>query len=186
VEEIDLKNKFIRILLKKMSLSIFLVGVMALFYFYAMFFIDHKNHLIIYVIILFAVFKTITLSYNTIKQLSRIVKKCHSFNQLLWIFGLLIGLSIFSFATDYTCLFMFNNQSFIGTSFGKNYFSELFQFFYFSLTTFSTLGYGDISPASNPARFLVILEVFLSFLIIVFAVSNISKIHITENINDNK
>jgi len=180
IEDIH-SNLFARALLKKTSLPIILVGIITAFYLYIMSFINHQNYLFIYVIIALAVIKTIILSYSTIKQLSKLVKKCHSFSHLLWVFGLLIGLSIFSFATDYTCLFQFNRDSFNGAIEGENYFLSLFQFFYFSLTTFSTIGYGDISPASDSARLLIILEVFLSFLIIVFALSNISKMHINQD-----
>ena len=55
---------------------------------------------------------------------------------------------------------------------------EVPDFIYFSITTFATVGYGDIIPVSSIAKILVTLEIFLSFLIIVFALANINKIHI--------
>ena len=45
------------------------------------------------------------------------------------------------------------------------------------MITFSTVGYGDIVPTSDEARFVVMLEIFLSFFLIVFALTNIKKIH---------
>jgi hypothetical protein len=43
-------------------------------------------------------------------------------------------------------------------------------FFYFSLVTFTTTGYGDISPASSPARHIVTLQLLASFLFLTFYV----------------
>jgi len=174
------KNNFAKLLLRKTSLPILLIGLTTIFYLYAMSFINHQNYIFVYVIVTLAFVKTIFLAYSTIKQLTKLVKTCHSFNQLLWIFGVLIGLSIFSFATDYTCLFEFNNASFSGMIAGETYLSSLFHFFYFSITTFSTIGFGDVAPVSDSARLIVIFEIFISFLIIVFALSNISKMHVNE------
>ncbi|HHO55300.1 MAG TPA: two pore domain potassium channel family protein, partial [Trueperaceae bacterium] len=46
---------------------------------------------------------------------------------------------------------------------------------YFSFVTFTTLGFGDISPISSIAKFLVILEVFIGYLMLGLLVTIISK-----------
>jgi len=46
---------------------------------------------------------------------------------------------------------------------------------YFSFVTFTTLGFGDISPISSIAKFLVILEVFIGYLMLGLLVAIISK-----------
>lgn len=44
---------------------------------------------------------------------------------------------------------------------------------YFSLTTLSTVGYGDISPASNPARLLTAVEIVCGILLLLFGFNEI-------------
>ena len=98
-----------------------------------------------------------------------------------WVFGLLIGITIFSFATDYTCLYLFDHSTFEGVpAISESYTYNLVHFIYFSVITFSTVGYGDITPVSGVVKFVVILEIYLSFFMIIFALANIKKIHINE------
>ncbi|NND77021.1 MAG: two pore domain potassium channel family protein [Flavobacteriales bacterium] len=149
-------------------------------------FIDHKQYPFPYLILVLAALKTFIIASTTLKQLANFIATYHSVKQMLWIFGLLISLSIFSFATDYTCLYLFDGQHFEGIiSSSRTYIANLYHFTYFSLTTFSTLGFGDIAPISSFSRFLVMLEIFLSFFIVVFAFTNIQKIHLDEKGQNN-
>ena len=177
-----LKEKaFIRLLFSKTSFTVFTVLGIGLLYIVFMSVIDHKWFPFPYIILGLAFFKTIVISTMTLKQLTKMVNICHSFEDLLWIFGLLIMVSLLSFATDYTCLYQFDNQSFEGIpAYSDTYVYNLFHFFYFSVITFSTIGYGDIIPTSDVSRFIVLLETFLSFFIIVFALANVKKIHINK------
>ena len=143
--------------------------------------IDHRSLPLPYIILVLAIAKTIIITSTTLKQLSKLMKVCHSLEHLLWVFGLLIGISIFSFATDYTCLYQFEHSAFEGVpAYSDTYIYNLYHFFYFSVITFSSVGYGDIVPVSEVARFVVMLEIFLSFAIIVFALANIKKTPIKE------
>ena len=129
--------------------------------------------------VLFALIKTIYFTFFTFKQVNKSIRQCHSFGQLLWIFGLLVLLIIFSYAADYSCIAAANTGSFQGfnTSDNMGYLSFLFEFFYFSVVTFAAIGYGDIVPLTYPARILVIMEIAQSFVLIVFGLSNINNIH---------
>lgn len=156
--------------------SVLLVGIL---YVILMSLIDHRAFPMDYLILVFALVKTIVLALTTLNQLARLIRICHSVERLLWVFGLLIGLSIFSFATDFTCLYQFDSNAFEGvTTQSRTYIDHLFHFFYFSVITFSTVGYGDIVPVSMIARILSVMEIFLSFFIVVFALANIKKVHI--------
>ena len=162
-------NSFIILLFGKTALPIFTILGIGILYVVLMPFIDHDSipfHLFILVL---ALAKTILISSTIIKQLSKIIRFCHSMERLLLVFGLLICISILSFATDFTCLYQFDHSTFAGMpNYSNTYVYNLYHFLYFSVITFSTVGYGDIAPVSEIARFVVILEIFLSFLIIVF------------------
>lgn len=51
-----------------------------------------------------------------------------------------------------------------------------FDFLYFSVVTFATIGYGDIVPMVAEAKLLVLFEISSSFIMITFVISNISRI----------
>lgn len=175
------EKAFYKQLLGKTALPVFTILGIGLLYVILMSVIDHPSFPFHYIILLLAIAKTLLIFVTTLKQLSKLIKICHSLERLLWVFGLLIIISIFSFATDYTCLYQFEHSTFEGIpAYSDSYIYNLYHFFYFSVITFSTVGYGDITPVSEVARFVVMLEIFLSFFIVVFALANIKKIHINE------
>lgn len=177
-----IRNKsFYKLLFSKTVFPVINVIGIGLLYIIFMSTINHHSFPFPYIILIFALVKTIVIALTTLKQLSKLIKVCDSLERLLWVFGILISLTIFSFATDYACIYQFDHFSFEGfSSNSENYFFNLFHFFYFSVITFSTVGYGDITPVSEIAKFVVLLEIFLSFFIIVFSLANIKKIHINE------
>lgn len=173
--------KFYRSLITAISLPLTtVIGVTAL-YIIMMSFINHKAFPFDYFVLIFALVKTYLIALVTFKHLSKLVKICYSFERLFAVFGLIMLLTIISFAIDYTCLFEFDPAVFSGTiESSSSYIEKIPNFIYFSVITFATVGYGDIVPISSIARVLVVLEIFLSFLIIVFALTNINKIHNNE------
>ncbi|MEQ9439893.1 MAG: ion channel [Cyclobacteriaceae bacterium] len=172
-------DSFLKQLIKRLSPAVILVALVAIVYVYLMQFVDHKISWVPYLVVLFALIKTIYFTFFTFKQVNKSIRQCHSFGQLLWIFGLLVLLIIFSYAADYSCIAAANTGSFQGfnTSDSMGYLSFLFEFFYFSVVTFAAIGYGDIVPLTYPARILVIMEIAQSFVLIVFGLSNINNIH---------
>nr|WP_262910163.1 potassium channel family protein [Zunongwangia profunda] len=86
---------------------------------------------------------------------------------------------VFSFTTDYHALYILNSENFKeSTSLNGSFFLQFFEFIYFSLITFSSVGYGDIVPISIAGKTLVMMEIFLSFLVLVFGIANINRIHV--------
>lgn len=175
------EKSFYKLLFGRTALPAFTILGIALVYVLLMSLIDHRSFPFRIIIATAALIKTIVITVTTLKQLSKLIDICHSVKQLLWVFGAILFISIFSFATDYTCLYQFDHTAFEGIAVHSNsYIYNLYHFFYFSVITFSTVGYGDITPVSEVARFVVMLEIFLSFLLIVFALANIKKIHLNE------
>jgi len=65
--------------------------------------------------------------------------------------------------------------------------SQLFQpFFYYSFVTQTTLGYGDITPVSNLARSLALLEAIVGQLFIAVMIARLVGIHIAQSIEKRK
>lgn len=48
----------------------------------------------------------------------------------------------------------------------------MFEFGYFSVLNFSFFGYGDITPATIPAKIIVLTEIVLAFLTVIFILSD--------------
>lgn len=126
-----------------------------------------------------ALLKTIVIIRLTFLQLSMIIGESHQLTHILTLFTVLIVLIIFSFSADYQALYVLNSESFkSATSFNDSFFMQFFEFMYFSLITFSSVGFGDIVPVSVSGKIIVILEILLSFFVLVFGIANINRIHI--------
>lgn len=83
--------------------------------------------------------------------------------------------------------FQFNHQLFADLPKGKHLYSLLYYFMYFSFTTQTTLGFGDILPASAWSRVLTSMESVLGQLYLVVMVTYLIGLHITARVDrDNK
>ncbi len=173
------EKPFYKLLLGKTVLPLVTILGIGVLYVVLMSTIDHSALPFHIIIITAALGKTIMIMITTLKGLSKLIKVCHSLERLFWVFGLIIIINVFSFAIDYACLFQFDYATFGGVpDYSNSFLYNLYHFFYFSVITFSTVGYGDIIPTSDAARFVVMLEIFLSFFLVVFVLANIKKIHI--------
>lgn len=61
-----------------------------------------------------------------------------------------------------------------------------FHFFYYSFVTITTLGYGDITPATEIARSLAVLEAVLGQIYLVVLVARLVGIHIAQSMAERK
>ncbi|HKY63143.1 MAG TPA: potassium channel family protein [bacterium] len=82
--------------------------------------------------------------------------------------------------------FHFNPDLFALVPKGKHIYSHLYYFFYFSLTTQTTLGFGDILPASPWSRMMTSMEAVLGQLYLVVMVTYLIGLHITEKARASK
>lgn len=82
---------------------------------------------------------------------------------------------IFFFTVIYTSIYkLFGHNSFDGKNIGYDLLSQLISFLYFSVATFVTVGYGDISAVDNTSRVAVIMEIAFSFITVAYALSLLS------------
>ena len=113
--------------------------------------------------------------------LMKIIAQSHLLSHVLVLFGYLIVLVIFSFAIDFTALQFLDPTHFkVNNGIGNNGLSVFFDLSYFSLITFSSVGFGDIVPITVPAKILVTLEVLLRFFVLVFGIANVNRIRVNK------
>lgn len=74
------------------------------------------------------------------------------------------------FALMYTLLEIGRPSSFESVN-TEDYFSRAVDFLYFSITTFSTVGFGDITPQTEWAKLMVSSEILIAFCMLVIAVN---------------
>ena len=117
----------------------------------------------------------------SINQLMKIIAQSHLLSHVLVLFGFLIVLIVLSFAIDYTALHFFDSTHFkINNSSGYNGLLVFFDMSYFSLITFSSVGYGDIIPITVTAKTLAAFEVALRFFVLVFGIANVNRIRVNK------
>ena len=78
---------------------------------------------------------------------------------------------------DYTTPHSFHLET-PSTSFGTDAFLD--RFFYYSFTTMTTLGFGDITPVSPPARYFSALEALIAQLYTTILVARLVGLHLTQ------
>lgn len=79
------------------------------------------------------------------------------------------------FTIVYTSIYkLFGQTSFRGEGIGEGLLSQLITFLYFSMATFSTVGYGDIAPIDNTSRLVVMMQISFSFITVAYALSMLS------------
>lgn len=82
---------------------------------------------------------------------------------------------ILFFTVIYTSIYkLFGHNSFDGKNIGYDLLSQLISFLYFSVATFATVGYGDITPVDNTSRVAVVMEIAFSFITVAYALSMLS------------
>ena len=91
---------------------------------------------------------------------------------------------IYSFLQDINpASFHFNPDYYPPVPLGKHLYSLLFNFIYFSFTTLTTLGFGDIMPTSHWSRMFASMEAVLGQLYLVVMVTYLIGLHLNEKIH---
>ena len=132
------------------------------------------------IVVLFSILKVYYLLAFSIRRLRSCLDCCHSFYEILGIYALILGIMVISFAVDYYCLMSCMPNSFLLTQEVSSPFIMAFDFLYFSVVTFATIGYGDIVPIVTEAKLLVLFEILSSFIMITFVISSVGRIRQTQ------
>ncbi|HHC80994.1 MAG TPA: potassium channel protein [Flavobacteriia bacterium] len=122
-------------------------------------------------LIIFSVAKIYFLVSHTFKKLDKLIENNHSFNHMLLLLGAIITIIITSFAIDYLCISEIYKDAFLGIEYGQPLKYRFFNLLYFSIVTFTTVGYGDITPINPAAKLITVFEMMSAFIVIVFVIS---------------
>ncbi len=101
------------------------------------------------------------------------------YTDILTFIGYNTLLVVMSYAIDYLCLYEINQHSFTGITTRSELIPHLITFFYFSIATFSTAGFGDITPHTTVAQLLISSEMMLSWFLTILVIANFSSIRET-------
>ncbi|WP_069658108.1 ion channel [Arcticibacter eurypsychrophilus] len=131
-----------------------------------------KHHMIFLTVATLKTIYFLTHSFKKVKDLSVV----NNFSYFMKVMSINISLVILSYAADYFTLFQIYPSAFTGITTPGDPLITFCDFFYFSVTIFSTTGLGDILPYSLSAKYLVCLEVILAFITIIFLLSNFANL----------
>lgn len=111
--------------------------------------------------------------FRTIKETAQ---REFDFHEFLGFVVVSILLVIFSFAIDYYCLFRIDAHSFAGVIAKQNILTEFINFIYYSISVFTTAGFGDIKPNSTSAQIFVSTELMIAFFFTILVIANIGHL----------
>jgi len=155
---------------------IFLIVMLAIFY-VAMTFFGHEEHSRYWAgtLVIISITKIYFLVSHTFKKLDSMIENNHSFNHLLLLLGAIISIIVISFAMDYLCALEIYPNAFSGIQNDSSLIFRFVNLLYFSIVTFTTVGYGDIAPVISVAKLLTVFEMITAFIVIVFIISKYFK-----------
>lgn len=126
-------------------------------------------------LMLFSLAKIYFLVSHTFKKLDTLIKGNHSFNHMLLLLSAIITIIVISFAIDYLCVTEIYPNAFSGIQNSQPLLSRFLNLLYFSIVTFTTVGYGDIIPIAPVSKFITVIEMMSGFIVIVFIISKYFK-----------
>jgi len=137
----------------------------------------HQNHAHLWAgaLVFFSIAKIYLLVSHTFKKLDTLIENDHSFNHMLLLLGAIITLIVISFTLDYLCVSEIYSEAFYGIQYDQPLASRFTNLLYFSIVTFTTVGYGDIVPLVPVAKLITVFEMISAFVVIVFIMSKYFK-----------
>ncbi len=126
-------------------------------------------------LVFFSITKIYFLVSHTFKKLDILIENNHSFKHMLFLLGAIITLIITSFAIDYLCVSEIYQNAFAGIQYNQPLTSRFLNLLYFSIVTFTTVGYGDVVPVLPVAKLITVFEMMSAFVVIVFIISKYFK-----------
>lgn len=120
--------------------------------------------------------KSVYFIYFVFRTIKETAHKDFHFHEFLSFVVTSILLVIISFAIDYYCLFRINPVAFSGLIHKQHIITEFITFFYYSISVFTTAGFGDVKPNSTSSQIFVSMELMIAFFFTILVIANISHI----------
>lgn len=114
--------------------------------------------------------------YFVFYRIKESIHKDFYFDEFISFIGFSIVLIIISFAIDYYCLYRIDSHSFYGIHDKHYLLSDWVTFFYFSISAFTTAGFGDIHPQSSVAEIFVSMELMVAFFFTILVITNVLEL----------
>ncbi len=166
----------IKLVLSLTKEFVFLIVLLVLFFAIMNFWGHRENpHLWAGILVFFSITKIYLLVSHTFKKLDMLSENDHSFNHMLLLLGAIITIIVISFAIDYLCVSDIYEAAFSGIQPDQSFASRFADLLYFSVVTFTSVGYGDIAPVAPVAKLITVFEMMSAFVVIIFIISKYFK-----------
>jgi hypothetical protein len=127
-------------------------------------------------ILLTSMLKTVYFMAESLWHLLRASVDNRSYHRYLVLMAANMAQFTLSYAIDFYCLHEVHPDSFNGVDPAMGSIEEAFEFLFFSVLNFTFFGFGDVTPATMPAKLITLMEIGLSFLTLIFLLSDFSSI----------
>lgn len=128
------------------------------------------------VLFIISIVKAVYFIYFVFRTIKETAHKDFYFNEFMSFVVVSILLVIISFSIDYYCLFRIKADAFTGFISKSSIVTEFITFFYYSISVFTTAGFGDVKPNCTSAQIFVSMELLIAFFFTVLVIANIGRI----------
>ena len=154
-------------------LAVILVGSIIFFLDYFELTNPVTNEIVLFII---SILKSVYFIYFVFRTIKETANKDFYFDDFMSFIVVSILLVIISFAIDYYCLFRIKKDAFAGLIPKSSIVTEFITFFYYSISVFTTAGFGDVKPNCTSAQIFVSMELLIAFFFTVLVIANIGHI----------
>lgn len=127
-------------------------------------------------LLIICIFKSSYFIWFVFGQIKETTHEKFFFHEFISFIVVSILLVIISYAIDFYCLFRIQGDSFLGLIPKQSIMTEFITFFYFSISVFTTAGFGDVKPNSTTAQIFVSTELMIAYCFTILILANISNI----------
>jgi hypothetical protein len=131
-----------------------------------------NKNITIFTIAIIALSKAVYFMVFSFKKIVEVSLKNTPYHTFLLFMATNVALIIISFSIDFFCLSEIDVNSFMGINKNIPLWERYLDFLYYSVLAFTNFGYDQISPRTIVAKFLMSMELVISFATIIFILSD--------------